>query len=376
MKQFYRKTNIVILALVLMVSTSWAVAADKKVAESKPVAQIALILDTSGSMSGMIDQARNQLWAIINQFVKARQNGVRPQLQVALYRYGSPGLGSDNGFIRQLAPLTGDLDKIAEELFKLTTDGGEEYCGWAIQTAVRELQWSTSNSDYKAIFIAGNEPFAQGSVDFRKSSKEAISKGIVVNTIHCSGGSDQDWKTAAMLADGSFMRIETNQAVVEIETPFDAEIVRLNTALNDTYIGYGVAGVASKQRQTKMDSASRSIGVANMSKRAVAKAGGSYKAASWDLVDAVEDKGMEGIKEEELPKEMLSMSAPERKKYVGKKKEDREKLQKEILELSSKRDAYVRAQRKELAGNEKTLGNQIEQAVIKQSGKKGYTFSQ
>lgn len=178
MKPLYRNVNRVILALLLTLSTSWAVAADKKVAEPKSVAQIALILDTSGSMSGMIDQARNQLWAIINQFVKARQNGVRPQLQVALYRYGSPGLGSDNGFVRQLAPLTGDLDKIAEELFKLTTDGGEEYCGWAIQTAVRELQWSSSSNDYKAIFIAGNEPFSQGPVDFRKSSKDAIDRSL------------------------------------------------------------------------------------------------------------------------------------------------------------------------------------------------------
>ena len=353
------------------------IAPDKQKMPEKPLAQIAIILDTSGSMSGMINQAKNQLWAIVNQFATAERDGVRPQLEVALYQYGSPSLGADNGFIRQLSPLTGDLDKIAEQLFRLRTDGGSEYCGWAIQNATQELKWSKSSRDYKAIFIAGNEPFSQGPVDFRKSSKDAITNGIIVNTIHCSGGADDDWKAAALLADGSFMRIETNQAVVEILTPFDEEIVRLNSELNDTYIGYGRGGVQSKSRQMAMDGASRSYGLANMSKRAITKSGKNYRAESWDLVDAVEAKGKSELKKAEdkdLPTEMQKMSLEEKEVYVEKKKTKRQELQKQIRELGKKRDAYVRDRQKELAGNENTLGNQIEEAVIKQSAEKGFSF--
>jgi hypothetical protein len=347
---------------------------DKPDSTAKPLVQIALLLDTSGSMSGMINQAKVQLWAIVNQFVKADRDGVRPQLEVALYQYGSPGLGRKNGFIRQLAPLTGDLDLIADQLFKLTTDGGDEYCGWAIRTAVQELQWSTDNRDYKAIFIVGNEPFHQGKVNFRKSCKQAISKGIIVNTIHCSGGSDENWQAAARLADGAFMRIETDRVVAEVATPYDDELIRLNSELNTTYIGYGAAGRKAKMRQAKMDMQTQSVSRANMSQRVVAKASSNYRAESWDLVDAVKTNGISSIREEELPAEMKEMSDEERKAYVKEKKDKRQQLQEQIQALSEKREAYVRERQKELAGNDKTLGNQLEQAVRKQSADKGFTF--
>ena len=121
----------------------------------RPLVQIALLLDTSNSMDGLIDQAKGQLWKIVNEFINARQNGQRPQLQVALYEYGNNGLSAAKGYIRQVQPFTTDLDKISEELFKLKTNGGEEYCGWVIQTALESLAWSGSRHDFRAIFIAG-----------------------------------------------------------------------------------------------------------------------------------------------------------------------------------------------------------------------------
>ncbi len=375
MNRIPQKNLFILLALfTLLVTVTTAPAADKPDTKAKPLVQIALLLDTSGSMSGMINQAKVQLWAIVNQFVKAEQDGVRPRIEVALYQYGTPGLGRENGYVRMLAPLTGDLDLIAEQLFKLTTSGGDEYCGWAIHSAVQELQWSTDKRSYKAIFIVGNEPFMQGPIDYRKSCKLAISKGIIVNTIHCSGGSDEGWKAASLLADGTFMRIETNQAVVEMNTPFDEEIVRLNSELNTTYIAYGAAGEKAKLRQREMDKAARSFSQANISKRAVAKASSSYRAESWDLIDAVESKGIEAIPVQELPAEIASMAPEERKSYVAEKKGKRQELQEQILALSKKRNAYVQTRQKELAGNEKTLGNQIERAIQKQSADKGFTF--
>src|SRR5438270_14066729 len=99
---------------------SATVADDKKPAESKkPLVQIAILLDTSNSMDGLIEQAKGQLWKICNEFIKARQNDIAPEVQVALYEYGKSSLPQECGWIRRVQPLTTDLDKISEELFAL-----------------------------------------------------------------------------------------------------------------------------------------------------------------------------------------------------------------------------------------------------------------
>ena len=221
-----------------------------------PLVQVAILLDTSGSMQGMIEQAKGQLWKIVNEFINAKQNSRRPELQVALYEYGKSSLSEASGWIRQIVPLTNDLDKVSEELFKLTTDGGEEYCGWVIKEAVEQLAWSKAPNDFKAIFIAGNEPFTQGPVDYRQSCKAAIEKGIIVNTIHCGDqatGLSTKWQDGALLAEGKFMFIDHNRAVVHFEAPQDKEIAQLGVELNKTYIAYGAAGAQNQARQSAQD---------------------------------------------------------------------------------------------------------------------------
>ena len=104
----------------------------------KPKIQLAILLDTSSSMNGLIDQTRNQLWQVVNEFAKAEQNGIKPSLEVAIYEYGNSRLSSNTGFIRQVSALTGELDEVSEALFSLTTNGGSEYCGYAIKTAVNQ----------------------------------------------------------------------------------------------------------------------------------------------------------------------------------------------------------------------------------------------
>ena len=103
-------------------------------------------------------------------------------------------------YVRQILPLTDDLDRVSEELFKLTTNGGDEYCGWVIKDAVNRLEWSRSGEVYKGIFIAGNEPFTQGRIDVHTSCRAAIARGIVVNTIFCGPTSQGEligWKKTA-----------------------------------------------------------------------------------------------------------------------------------------------------------------------------------
>src|SRR4051794_39426398 len=139
----------------------------------RPAVQLAILLDTSNSMDGLIDQAKTQLWSVVNEFVRARKDGRPPAIQVALFEYGKTTLPPGEGHVRLILPLTDDLDRVSEELFALKTNGGDEYCGWVIREAVNRLDWSRSSDVYKAIFIAGNEAFTQGPVNFHASCRAA-----------------------------------------------------------------------------------------------------------------------------------------------------------------------------------------------------------
>jgi hypothetical protein len=135
---------------------AWAQAVAKTPAPPRrPVVQIAVLLDTSNSMDGLIAQAKTQLWNIVNEFIRAKKDGLQPSIQVALFEYGKQSLPANEGFVRMVLPLTDDLDRVSEELFALKTNGGAEFCGWVIGDAVKKLAWSPSRDVYKAIFIAG-----------------------------------------------------------------------------------------------------------------------------------------------------------------------------------------------------------------------------
>lgn len=346
----------------------------------KPLVQIAILLDTSGSMQGLIEQAKSQLWKICNEFIKARQDGVAPQVQVALYEYGKSSLKAETGWIRQIQPLTQDLDKISEELFALRTNGGDEYCGWVIKCAVEELAWNPAADVYKAIFIAGNEPFTQGKVNYAESCKAAITKGILVNTIHCGSEADgvnTKWKEGADLADGKYLVIDQNRAVVSIATPLDKEIATLGVELNKTYLAYGVAGKASASRQVAQDANVAALAPASgaLVQRSVAKASANYQNSAWDLVDAAKDKNFEisKLKTEELPAEMQKLNADERKAFVEKNSRKRSELQTKINQLNRDREKYV-AQRMKAATGTNTLDAAVIAAVREQSAKRNFTF--
>jgi len=374
--------------LALAVTTAFTCTAAPKDSEKpssaketkKPLVQIAILLDTSGSMEGLIEQAKSQLWRIVNEFAKAKQSGASPEVQVALYEYGKSSLSASSGWIRQIQPLTTDLDKISEELFALRTNGGDEYCGWVIRDAVNGLAWNSASDVYKAIFIAGNEPFTQGPVDYAASCKAAITKGIIVNTIHCGDeatGINTKWKDGALLADGSYLVIDQNRAVVSIEAPQDKEIAKLGVELNKTYLGYGVAGRAGEVRQKSQDANVLSLAPSSGAavQRSVAKASSNYRNASWDLVDAAKDSSfeVEKLKAEELPAEMQKMNAEERKAYVEKNARERSELQTKINQLNREREQYVAQKMKEVAGTN-TLDSVMVSAIREQSAKRNFKF--
>lgn len=338
------------VALILLLSAFQPVNPDR-IEEPKPEKDqsimLALLLDTSNSMDGLIDQAKSQLWKIVNELAAAKcGDGSRPSIKIALYEYGNDGLPSSEGYIRQVNPLTEDLDLISEKLFSLTTNGGNEFCGQVIKTSLNQLAWSASSADLKLIFIAGNEPFTQGSFSYRTACANAKEKGVVVNTIFCGDfneGIRTNWKDGADLTGGSYMSIEQNSKTVYIPTPYDDKIAALNDRLNTTYIYYGASGNSKKENQAAQDFNAKSYGQENNVERAISKSSYVYTNSSWDLVDASKknDKVIAEAKEEELPKEMKGMTIEQRKVYVKQKANERAKIQAEIQSLSKQRQEYI-----------------------------------
>jgi len=340
--------------------------------------QLALLLDTSGSMDGLIEQAKSQLWKIVNELATSKKDGEKVELYVALYEYGKQSIPEDEGYLRNLVPFTQDLDIISDELFKLKTDGGEEYCGKVILSAVNNLQWKKSNDELKIIFIAGNEPFTQGDVDYKEACKKSVKNGIVVNTIFCGNydeGVQTMWKDGADISDGKYMNIDHNAEIVHIEAPQDDEIIKLGQELNKTYIAFGNYGKEKKDLQAEQDANSISLSNEVMVQRSVTKSGGHYKNSTWDLVDAKKEGTIkiEELKDEELPVEMKNMSVPERKSYLDNKEKERSQIQDKINKLNDERSKYVAKKMLENK-NDNTLDAVMIKTIREQAKQKNYKF--
>jgi hypothetical protein len=343
--------------------------------------QIALLLDTSNSMDGLIDQARTQLWKVVNTFVDARRDGAAPFVEVALYEYGNNSLHVANHYIRQVEPLTRDLDELSRELFTLKTNGGEEYSGAVIQRALADLAWDSDEKTYKAIFIAGNEPFTQGPVDPRQACKDALGKRIVVNTIHCGtrdAGIAGSWHDGAALAEGKFMIIDQDKAVAHIDAPQDKAISDLSQQLNKTYLGYGKTWAESAEKQTRADQDAHANAKAGADvSRAVTKASANYSNTSWDLVDALREKKIDPAKipADELPAELRDVKPEERAAVIDKAARSRAAIQSQILELNKQREAHVAAELKKQANaGAQTLDEALVETTRSQASALGYTF--
>lgn len=351
-------------------------------AEARPLVQIALLLDTSNSMDGLIEQAKSQLWRMVNEFNHAKRRGRAPVLQVALYEYGNNGLDARQGFVRQVLGFTTDLERVSTELFRLRTNGGEEYCGWVIRDSLRQLDWSSRTGDYKTIFIAGNEPFSQGPVSYVNACRDAIQKGVIVNTIHCGSVTDGrlgHWSDGAALAEGKFLTINQDAVVKHIDAPQDAEIGRLSAALNETYVGYGarewVESNFSQQRGNDAN-ASRYRSQGSVVQRALTKANANYSNENWDLVDATRTGHvkLEALPKDQLPATLQSLSLTEIRHHLAEKQAERGRLQGEINRLNREREQWLQVNQSAPSKSDSTLDSAVTAAVREQAGKCEFKF--
>lgn len=343
--------------------------------------QVAILLDTSNSMDGLIEQAKSRLWNIVNTLTTLKYNGVEPKIEIALYEYGNDRLSYDNNYIRQVMPLSHDLDLISEKLFALTTNGGDEYCGAVINKAVNQLKWSDGKS-LKLIYIAGNEPFNQGPIDYKASTQQATSKNIYVNTIFCGTnyeGINTAWQDGAINGKGKYFAINANEKVIYYATPYDDLIEENNVKLNKTYLGYGTLGAAKKQAQLIQDNNAKSISKENNITRTISKTkGNAYNNAQWDIVDKYKQDSSYVLRldDSKLPKEMQGKTQAQKKTFLRKLEKERESIQNEITELSAKRKTYIAEEKKKNSklNNSDDLGTAIEKSIYEIAASEGFEY--
>ncbi len=351
---------------------------DDPPAKAERPIDLALCLDTSNSMDGMIDAAKRRLWDVVNDLSHVRPV---PRLRVALLSYGNNAYSKESGWVVTDAPFTDDLDLISQKLFALRTWGGEEYVARVLDTAVEKLKWSDDPKALRICIVAGNESADQDRlVGFRDVSGKAAKRGIIVNSIYC--GNERDdiataWRDVAKLAEGEFAAIDQNQRAPVCETPYDALLAALSTSLNATYLPFGKLGAANCANQTAQDGNANSLGRDAEASRAAAKAGVNYRNGSWDLVDACREKQVDLSKlaTDDLPEAMRKLTADERAKYVEEMARKRAEIQRQIADLSAKRAEFIATEmRKQGIAEDLSMGGAVRRAVRKQAERKGFTF--
>ena len=340
--------------------------------------KVALLLDTSNSMDGLINQAKAQLWEIINELSFARYGIQKPNLEIALYEYGNDRIESSDGFVRQVLAFNSDLDEISEKLFSLTTNGGKEYCGQVISASLKELEWGENNNDLRLIFIAGNEPFTQGKLHYKEAISDAIEKDIIINTIFCGNytqGISGMWQDGANLGGGDYMTINQNKKVIHIITPYDDDIIILNRQLNNTYIYFGNKGILQYEKQAIQDKNATNFSSSVSIGRAISKSNRFYKNSSWDLIDKSQEEEIDysEIKRRNLPKKLQNMSDEALKKYVNMLGKERTVIKNKMNEFDKKRRAYITSKQQDSA-KDNELESVILKAIKKQAIRKNYKW--
>ncbi|MGB3005002.1 MAG: vWA domain-containing protein [Chitinophagaceae bacterium] len=342
--------------------------------ESRKI-QVAILLDVSGSMQGLIEQAKAQLWNMVTTLGKTRcTDKSAPQIELALYEYGRSSNDVAKGYVKQLSPFTTDLDQVSKILFSLSTNGGDEYCGQVIYTSLDELNWNPSPDNYKVIFIAGNEDFLQGKLNYTTSCTKAKEKGVIVNTIYCGDyqtGIAEHWNLGGECGNGSFTHINHNAREADIPTPYDSMLIVLNGKLNKTYIGYGALGFANTTRQEEVDQMNFSVNKSVAAKRINAKAQKNvYNNASWDLVDATtaDSTYITKVDIKTLPDTLKNKSREQLRQIVSEKANERNFIQKEIATVSISRDKFIALEKaKTVSGNnQQTLETEVEKIIKEQ----------
>ncbi|WP_434777888.1 vWA domain-containing protein [Neisseria sp. Ec49-e6-T10] len=334
--------------------------------------EIVFVIDTTGSMGGLIEGAKTKVWSIINDVMQNQRSAAKVKVGLVAYR--------DRGdeYVTQVTPLSENLDQIYTTLMGFKAQGGgdtPEDVRMALRDALAQGGWSKPEKNIsQIIFLVGDAPSHRDYKDVPDvitTTKAAKAKGIIVNTIQCGSikGTADEWRTIAQYGGGEYFAIAQTGGVVTINTPYDQELVRLNTQLGKMYVPVGNAA----KRQTALsgfvaqESKIKAAPAEAQAARAVNKSMNAYAYSSDDLIQGVENKtiDLKKLKNEELPTNMQSMTDAQKEAYVQELIAERTTLKNKIKDLAKQRDEYIVKQKRE-SGSQDSFDSAVSRALLKQ----------
>lgn len=344
-----------------------------------PRIEAVFVLDTTGSMGGLIDGAKRKIWSIANRLL---DGDPRPDVRLGLVGYRDRG----DQYVTQRYALSDDVDTIYAHLMAFQAQGGgdtPESVNQALHEAVSMFDWSEDPSVYRVIFLVGDAPphmDYQDDVPYQQSLVQAKERGILVNTVQCGGLTETRdvWADIARFGEGRYVAIAQDGGMEITKTPMDAELAHLNGLLSKTMVAWGDSAQQTELRQKRKRALEAEEAVVSERLSYLSKKGGMVNSGRNDLVDAV-DKGdvkLEEVKKEALPSELQNLNRDELAGYVAEQRAQREELKRQIGELVTARDAYLReeAQKKEEAGERSGFDEEVMKTLRTQAASKGIDY--
>lgn len=372
--------TLLVLALLLAAAaapSAAAVQADKPpAAAGAPRIEVCFVLDTTGSMGGLIEGAKLKIWSIANQMVSAKPT---PRLKIALIGYRDRG----DEYITRIYDLSEDIDAVYANLQKFEAGGGgdtPESVNQALHEAVAKVAWSADRGVLKIIFLVGDCPPHMDypdDVKYPKTCEAAVKKDLIINTVQCGnhGETTPVWQDIAGRAEGKFVAIGQSGDMQVVSTPMDAELAKLNAEVGRTLVPYG----SERKRgevMAKQVAAEKAAAPAAADRLAYNASTGKAVQGGGDLVDDLKDNRvkLEEVKADELPAEMKNLTKEQQAAYLKAKAEERQKVQARIAELVKKRQEYINEEMRKAAGKG-GFDEQVRAIVTEQAKSKGIKYA-
>jgi len=346
--------------------------------KSKPRIEVCFVLDTTSSMSGLIDGAKQKIWSIANEMISAKPT---PELKLGLIGYRDRG----DEYVVKTFNLTDDIDAIYGHLREFKAEGGgdaPESVNEALDEAIHKVSWSNDRKVLKIVFLVGDAP---PHMDYPNSPKytdlcrEAVKKDLLINTVQCGNMPDTQtiWQEIAKLSEGTYAAIAQSGNMAVVSTPMDKELSRLNERISATVIPYGDAKLQAEVR-AKGELAASAAAAAMADRLSFNSKMGKGVQGRGDLVDALNNNEtkFESIDSKQLPAELQKLERDELHKRVEQARNDRADLQKKVVALSKQREEYIAAENKRLAGEGKgdAFDAKVAETLRAQAAKKGIEY--
>jgi len=361
-----------------LLAPSLAGAQEPAKTEAKPQVEVVFCLDTTGSMGGLINAAKQKIWAISNQIAGGKPT---PNLKIGLVAYRDRG----DAYVTKVIDLTDDLDTIHKHLMGFQAQGGGDFpesVNKALFDSVHQIKWSTDKKTLKMIFLVGDAPphmDYKDDVQYPETCKVAVAKDIIINTVQCGNHAQTKkfWLDICRLGEGSYVEISAQGGpVVAVATPFDGDLAKINAELAKSTV---VFGDASRQKESKaLATSAAGLAPAAAADRASFNAK-SEKQAAYDLLDNIKDGKvqLEKLKESELPEELKGKTLEQQKEFCENLAKRRVELNKQVTELAKKRSDFIA---KKLAEDTKNVArdsfdNQVLRILETQARRNGIIYS-